>query len=888
MCAMASLRRVVLTEVSSLLSLVRVDAQWVSQSGSKEALAALDGLKRLHRLLLGRVGDWTSATPREVLAPLFAAVQCETASSPFTGAALETLHRVVVLRLLCDGSDGANEALEGVVSAFTQCRFEATDTESDELVIGSVFQLMQSTLQHAGTLLSNTAVGSIVQACFSLNQPGLSLSDVLRGAAEQAFLHVVHAVFAMLPAMLADEDTANAAAAAAAAADTGASTAAQPPPAPPGGSRGVRAGVPCVCSLLKLLCSAALRPLEADVDNDATTHPANSHTLCFRALSLAMAQTSGTVARCAPLMALLRDDLCAALLHVLQYGAARGLGAAVPVPKGGVGAAAFAGHTFDVLATALELVRTLWGSAALRWRLAVQLETLFNAVFLRAMRQAPTALADGGAAFAEWGAIVECVEGIFSEPGALVDLYIIFDCDVALSDVLENTFKALSAILTARPQRAANAKPQPRVVVEREAAVRLQMKEAAMNCVLAGLRGMAHRSASHHPSVNGLSAFDLSRMKFKKRALCQGALLFNEKPRKGFMELQRLEVLPSPLEPAVAAELLHALPPGMKKEAVGAYLGELGVTEDKVTASTYVGDTAAFHSKLLAKYVGAFDFGKLSLLQSLRAFLSSFRLPGEAQQIDRILVAFADKAYQQCDEHAILATSDVAYVLSFSIIMLQTDLHNKHIKEENRMKFDDFYKNNKNYGEEVSRGQDLPKDYLWAIYESVRDSPFEMQANEAGDEHSEGVEDKEEAAQSSGGLIGWFFGGADESAATDESKEDNTDDDDDEDGEDDEELDGRAVGAGDGSAMPIASDMRESIHKMLRKASIVDFIGDSKFHDEATLAIIIKLLIAAAEPSAWTGNDTVGREVEDLTWAIVDEMRADVASEFHREANASV
>lgn len=51
----------------------------------------------------------------------------------------------------------------------------------------------------------------------------------------------------------------------------------------------------------------------------------------------------------------------------------------------------------------------------------------------------------------------------------------------------------------------------------------------------------------------------------------------------------------------------------------------------------YGGDTVEFHAEVLEAFVDSFDFRGQGLLASLRMFLEAFRLPGEAQQIDRIL-----------------------------------------------------------------------------------------------------------------------------------------------------------------------------------------------------------------------------------------------------------
>ena len=57
-----------------------------------------------------------------------------------------------------------------------------------------------------------------------------------------------------------------------------------------------------------------------------------------------------------------------------------------------------------------------------------------------------------------------------------------------------------------------------------------------------------------------------------------------------------------------------------------------------------------------------------------RRFLSGFRLPGEAQKIDRLMEKFAER-YVSCNQEA-FKSADVAYVLAYSVVMLNTDAHN--------------------------------------------------------------------------------------------------------------------------------------------------------------------------------------------------------------------
>lgn len=61
----------------------------------------------------------------------------------------------------------------------------------------------------------------------------------------------------------------------------------------------------------------------------------------------------------------------------------------------------------------------------------------------------------------------------------------------------------------------------------------------------------------------------------------------------------------------------------------------------------------------------------------------------------------------------------MTYCLCFSIIMLNTDLHNQNMKEESRMSLADYIKFNSNYGT-MNNGQSLKASFLESIYRSIQ------------------------------------------------------------------------------------------------------------------------------------------------------------------------
>ena len=102
----------------------------------------------------------------------------------------------------------------------------------------------------------------------------------------------------------------------------------------------------------------------------------------------------------------------------------------------------------------------------------------------------------------------------------------------------------------------------------------------------------------------------------------------------------------------------------------------------------------------------------------MRILLEGFRLPGEAQQIERIMDVFSANYF--ATKPTEIATQDATLVLSYSIIMLNTDLHNPQVKR--RMTMEDYMKNLRG----VNDGKNFAPEYLVAIYEAIRDTEIIM------------------------------------------------------------------------------------------------------------------------------------------------------------------
>lgn len=238
------------------------------------------------------------------------------------------------------------------------------------------------------------------------------------------------------------------------------------------------------------------------------------------------------------------------------------------------------------------------------------------------------------------------------------------------------------------------------------------------------------------------SGHHLRDLKSKKRLMRKAARIFNKKASKGIEFLLDSGLTPDPVTPeSIAAFLRNGIVVGLDKKAVGMYLGESGKSP-VAGKSPPDWERDWFHKEVLRSYCSLFRFERQSLLDGLRMFLAAFRLPGEAQQIDRILQAFSDSCGQVCDESSAgrlklfsedpKRASDTAYLLSFSIIMLNTDRHNTNIREDRKMSCDDFIKNNTDYGRDITEpGRAFPKEYLKSIYDSIREEEIRTEGEGA-------------------------------------------------------------------------------------------------------------------------------------------------------------
>ncbi|MCJ1421439.1 guanine nucleotide exchange protein for ADP-robosylation factor [Xylographa parallela] len=366
--------------------------------------------------------------------------------------------------------------------------------------------------------------------------------------------------------------------------------------------------------------------------------------------------------------------------------------------------------------------------------------------------------------------IMKILRRLSSDPKALVELYLNYDCDrSALDNMFQRTIEQLSKIssssILVSPQQQQiyqeqhgrdmeldvdwrdHGKLPPSLTTvgltshafqDSELPVDFVLKQQSLECLVRTLRSLVDwaqetlvvsatkvDNSDSKSSIDGLrnsldpghggvsprpSAADtpvtpttplldddpsqFEKAKLRKTALINGIRQFNFKPKRGIKALIHDGFIPSDSPEDIAAFIVQN--DQLDKAMIGEYLGE-GEPQN----------VAIMHA-----FVDSMDFAKRRFVDALRQFLQSFRLPGEAQKIDRFMLKFAER-YITGNPNA-FANADTAYVLAYSVIMLNTDQHSSKLRGA-RMTKEDFIKNNRG----INDSADLPDEYLVSIYEEI-------------------------------------------------------------------------------------------------------------------------------------------------------------------------
>ncbi|KAJ4758279.1 Brefeldin A-inhibited guanine nucleotide-exchange protein 1 [Rhynchospora pubera] len=376
-----------------------------------------------------------------------------------------------------------------------------------------------------------------------------------------------------------------------------------------------------------------------------------------------------------------------------------------------------------------QLLCSIFIGLVLRFRsgLKEEIGIFFPMLVLRVLENVPQP------SFLQKMTVLNLLEKICQDPQAIVDIFVNYDCDVDAPNIFERIVNGLvKTALGVPPGTATSLSPAQDQTFRIESVKCLatviksmgiwmdqQLKigdftpkgtetDGAHSVDTFGSFSVEEGSGSDFDSSisdSGSEYSDTSTLEQRrvyKLELQKGISLFNRKPSKGIdFLINTKKISSSPESVATFLKSSNGLNPTM----IGDYLG----------------DREDFPIKVMHAYVDAFDFEKMDFGEAIRFFLRGFRLPGEAQKIDRIMEKFAER-YCKCNPDA-FKSADTAYVLAYSVIMLNTDAHNTMVKD--KMSKADFIRNNRG----IDDGKDLPEEYLSSLYDQIVKNEIKMKAD---------------------------------------------------------------------------------------------------------------------------------------------------------------
>ena len=191
----------------------------------------------------------------------------------------------------------------------------------------------------------------------------------------------------------------------------------------------------------------------------------------------------------------------------------------------------------------------------------------------------------------------------------------------------------------------------------------------------------------------------------RRRQYRVGLNIFNTNPKRGVEYLCKKEFVE--YNPTAVAKFLLGRK-GLSKKMLGEYICDL---------------QKPFNMAVLHSFVAEMDFSGLHLDIALRQLLAEVSIPGEAQKIEKLVEVFS-KRYIDCNQMFVSSfkSPDAIFILSYALVLLNTDLHNKSIKPERKMKQEDFLRNLRG----VDCGSDIDAEMLRGIYDRIKTCEFKQ------------------------------------------------------------------------------------------------------------------------------------------------------------------
>lgn len=650
------------------------------------------------RSILTEATDLYDLDSLTLLQPFLLAIKSSSTSGHITSLALNSISKFLTYEIISFRSKNLQSTLIQIISSLTHCRFEAADQNSDDAVLLKVLRLLEIIIESPlSNLLPNEVISEVVQTCLSL-ACNKKRSEVLRKAAEMAMVSITFRIFSKLkdiePELMEElqtnyqntklpEDiiggtnlrpTANNSEATTPQNQSEAAT-------PLNNSESEETstedssefeeqfGIICINEFLVILISM-ISP------TNQYQHMESTRVFALSLINTAIEVAGLEIPKHHSLLTLVSDPISKHILQIMTTTDSPAL-----------------------LQASLQVFSTV--SIVLGKQLKSQIELTLTLIFQTILPEIGKKLSDNiGKAnvsnrnSASKEMLVESLSLLWIRlPVFFTNLFIDYDCDFEKSDLASKTLEFLCQLSL----------PDSALITTDN------VPPICLESVLSFISGINDRIKSLQ-NPEEMSIHELIQDKEKKTSFIKCTELLNENPKQGLLALADNGFLQDPKDITEVAKFFYNKSRRLNKKVLGEFLAKPSNTE------------------LFAKFVEQFDFTDLRVDEALRILLKAFRLPGESQQISRIVETFADR-YVTCQtdskedddkEDPVRPDRDSIFVLSFSIIMLNTDLHNPQVKKP--MQLEDYYRNLRG----MYNGKNFPEWYLSKIYSSIKDREIIM------------------------------------------------------------------------------------------------------------------------------------------------------------------
>jgi brefeldin A-resistance guanine nucleotide exchange factor 1 len=629
--------------------------------------------------------------------------------------------------------------MQSLSTAITHCRFEASDSAADEIVLLRILKLMEGMLSGpGGDLLSDESVCKMMECGLSMCCQA-RLSELLRRSAEMAMVKMCQVIFERLKHLeieagdeiealdektKEDMDTVKMAPSATGNDAVTSSLAAAPTDLRPSSSfdktrtgpltsssmdngSGSEVGVgpasetsedspikpyslPSIRELFRVLVDL--------LDPHDRQHADAMRVMALRIIDVALEVAGPSIAKHPSLAKLAEDRLCRYLFQLVRSDNMAILHEALIV----------AGTLLATCRGVLKLQQELFLSylvACLHPRVEIPREPGIDPSLYAGVPQAPKLVKpppsqtssgrstpvpvkdrqklgmEGGSRKPDAReAMVESLGALARIPSFMVELFINYDCEVDRSDLCEDMVGLLSR----------NSIPDSATWST------TSVPPLCLDALLGYIQFIAER-LDEEPCFEGYpNPARLREQRIRKKIIIQGAAKFNENPKKGLAYLTSQGIIDDPSDSKSVAAFLKGTT-RISKKMFGEFISKKG------------------NENVLEALMESFNFDGKRVDEAIREVLESFRLPGESALIERIVTVFAEH-YVASSVPEGLTDKDGIFVLTYAMLMLNTDQHNPNLKSAARMTYQDFAKNLRG----VNGGQDFSPQYLQDIYDSIK------------------------------------------------------------------------------------------------------------------------------------------------------------------------